>query len=105
MKYSNYLKSQDWREKQVRKRFKKNRCAICASTERLDVHHLVYKDLISITDADLRVLCRRCHFLCHDLYKRGRFKFRSDNHNSRFAIIKVAVKKELGITKKNMFIS
>ena len=103
MLYKDYLNTEDWKEKRKNKYQKQRRCAICASESNLNVHHLNYKDLVNVTNSDLRVLCQRCHYLTHDLYKRGKFKFRSDNHHSRFAIIKTAVKKELGLTGKNMF--
>lgn len=74
---------------------KKKRCAICLSTEKLEVHHLNYKNLFNVEQSDLRVLCHRCHFLGHKLYKAGKFKFRSTNHHSRFTIFKHYVKKEL----------
>jgi len=107
MEYREYLQGDNWKEKRTkkltRKSNKKRRCAICASEENLDIHHLNYKDLFNVEQNDLRILCRNCHLLAHRLYKEGKFVFRNNNHHSRFAIIKVAVKKELGITKVNMF--
>lgn len=103
MEYKEYLKSDDWKEKRKRKYKKPRKCAICASTEKLDVHHLNYKNLVDVDSSDLRVLCHRCHFLAHELQKSGKIKFTSSNHHSRFALIKTAVKKELGLTGKNMF--
>lgn len=101
--YSEYLKTSDWKHKRVTKRNKVSNCAICASTHDLDVHHLNYRNLYDVEQSDLRVLCRRCHFLCHELHKNGAFKFKSTNHHSRFVIIKTAVKKALGLTNKNLF--
>lgn len=101
--YKQYLKTDDWKVKRGLKRKAQNRCAICAGTKDLDVHHLIYKDLISVEQSDLRVLCRRCHFLAHDLMKVGKIQFRSTNHHSRFTIIKAKVKKELGLVGKNLF--
>lgn len=103
MKYKEYLKSEDWVQKRRLKRRKRLRCAICAATDELDIHHLNYRNLYDVQQSDLRRLCRRCHFLTHKLYKEGKIIFRNDNHHSRFAIIKCAVKKELGITNVNMF--
>jgi hypothetical protein len=51
----------------------------------------------------LRVLCRRCHFLAHELLKKGKFAFSSKSHHSRFTLLKSAVKKELGMATKNLF--
>ena len=103
MKYQQYLASDDWLTKRYKKRLKANRCAVCSSTEKLEVHHLNYRNLTDVEMSDLRVLCHRCHFLGHDLHKQGKMKFRSSDHNSRFAIFKTAVKKELGLTTKNLF--
>ena len=107
MAYTDYLKSSDWaakrRAKLTRKGGKKLRCAICASTERLEVHHLNYKSLYDVKQEDLRLFCRRCHSLTHDLMKRGKIVFTSEDHRSRFAFVKNALKRELGITNTNMF--
>lgn len=101
MNYKVYLRSEDWKYK--RKKKNPRRCGICASEKNLDIHHLNYKNLYDVEMSDLRVLCRRCHFLCHDLYKQGKFKFTTNDHNSRWCYIKNAVKKELKITNVNMF--
>lgn len=103
MNYSDYLKSCDWKEKRTLKRNNKKNCAICGSKENLHTHHLNYKNLIDVEQSDLRVLCENCHFLTHKLFKEGKIKFKNNNHNSRFALIKNAVKKHLGISKVNMF--
>lgn len=102
-KYQEYLRGPDWKDKRTSKRTKKKNCAICASKENLDVHHLNYKNLVDVEQNDLRVLCRRCHFLTHKLFNEGKIMFRGTNHNSRFAILKHAVKKELGFSMKNLF--
>lgn len=101
--YAKYLESDHWRELRTKKRAKTNRCGICAATEQLDTHHLIYRDLVSVETSDLRVLCRRCHFLAHDLMKQGLLRFPSENTNSRWTLLKTAVKKSLGLTGKNMF--
>lgn len=104
MDYKDYLKSNDWLVKKFNKlKYNRRRCAICNSLENLDLHHLNYKNLVDVDNSDLRILCRRCHFLAHDLYKIGEITFRNENHHSRFAIIKAAVKKYLGISNVNMF--
>ena len=103
IEYKKYLKSEDWNAKRYFKRLNKNNCAICNSKENLHVHHLNYKNLIDVKMSDLRVLCKRCHFLAHKLYNEGKIKFKNNNHLSRFQILKLAVKKELGISKINLF--
>ena len=103
MDYDQYLKSEDWLRKKYLKRLKRNNCAICNSKKNLDVHHLNYKNLHNVEQSDLRVLCRRCHFLAHDLQKSGKLTFKSTNHHSRFVLLKMAVKKELKIAARNLF--
>lgn len=103
MNYQNYLQSEDWKTKRSSKRRRKNNCAICNSKDNLDVHHLNYKNLVDVSQSDLRVLCRRCHFLGHELMKQGKVEFKGDNHHSMFTILKAKVKKELGVGTSNMF--
>ena len=82
---------------------KRKTCSICASTKNIDIHHLNYKNLYDVDGTDLRRLCRRCHLLTHKLFKEGKIVFKSSNHNSRFVIIKTAVKHHLGLTNINLF--
>lgn len=95
-RYRQYLQSDDWKKKRARKRAKRDRCAICGDTKRLDVHHLNYRNWTDVQMSDLRVLCRRCHEVAHGLMKRGVIRFKSDSHHSRFAITKNAVRREIG---------
>lgn len=95
MDYDEYLKSEDWKTKREAKVAHNPSCAICGSTENLDVHHLNYRNLIDVEMSDLRRMCRRCHFLAHDLFRQGKIRFRSENHNSRWESIKNAVNVEL----------
>ena len=101
MDYNKYLESNDWRK--LRNLKTNTFCAICASSGQLDTHHLNYKNLSDVDTSDLRRLCRRCHFLTHKLFREGKIVFRSTNHHSRFAIIKSAAKKELGLSTINLF--
>ena len=101
--YRKYLQSDDWKEKRSEKNSKRRRCAICAAKNKIDIHHLNYRNWLDVKQSDLRRLCRRCHNLVHELEKNGKIVYRSNNHHSKFTIQKTAVKKELGITNKNMF--
>jgi hypothetical protein len=102
--YINYLNSAHWQQLKTEKCQKTpKRCAICASTKNIHLHHLLYKDLVDVTTQDLRWLCKRCHFLAHDLVKQGVIKFTSTDHNSRFALIKNYVKISLGLLHVNLF--
>lgn len=107
MDYQDYLKSPDWQQKRQTKLSRKNntkkRCAICGSTKDLHTHHLIYRNLYDVQQGDLRLLCKRCHFLAHDLMKKGLIKYKSDNQHHRFTILKGAVKKYLGIYNTNCF--
>tara|TARA_B100001175_G_C19164664_1_gene474561 strand:- start:187 stop:528 length:342 start_codon:yes stop_codon:yes gene_type:complete len=103
-KYRTYLQSDDWKKKRAKKRSKKLRCAICAAKHNIDIHHLNYRNLTDVKQSDLRRYCRRCHSIVHELEKRGEITYRNNNHHSKFAIQKYAVKKYLGITFQNMFL-
>lgn len=104
MKYEDYLKSDHWKSLKARKVARNpKRCAICASPQNIDLHHLIYKNLYDVETRDLRWLCRRCHFKAHDLMRSGVLRFPSPSPNSRFTLTKTAVKKELGLTGRNLF--
>jgi len=95
-RYQQYLRSDDWKQKRAKKRRTNDSCAVCHADSRLDVHHLIYRDLVSVTMGDLRVLCRRCHDVAHDLMREGRLVYRSANPNSRYTLTKAAVIAEIG---------
>lgn len=96
-RYRQYLQSDDWRKKRDAKRRHRDRCAICGDTRNLDVHHLDYKNWTDVLQSDLRVFCRRCHTVTHDLIARGVIKFKPNaSHHSRFATTKNAVRKVIG---------
>ena len=64
--YDQYLQSEWWRK--IRKEaldHADNHCMICASTEKLDVHHNTYERLGCEKLSDVIVLCRSCHELYH----------------------------------------
>jgi len=66
--YSEYLLSVWWKE-HIRPRAldrADNRCQICNSEERLNVHHRTYERLGEEWDGDVIVLCRACHHLFHE---------------------------------------
>jgi len=72
MDYSTYLQSDDWQQKRSRKfRESRRRCAICQSTQFLEVHHLVYRNWFDVQMSDLRILCSRCHEVAHSLTREG----------------------------------
>jgi hypothetical protein len=68
MSLADYLRTYVWRVKRNCARIRSgNRCQICASTHRLDVHHRTYERLDNELLSDLVVLCRRCHQYFHDV--------------------------------------
>lgn len=60
--YLRYLQSPHWVDfsRQVRQ-FWGNRCALCYSDGRLDVHHRTYERIGAEVLTDCIALCRRCH--------------------------------------------
>ena len=64
--YKEYLKTDHWKAMKL-KALKRagNKCQVCASTIRLDVHHNDYGRLGGELMTDMVVLCRSCHDLFH----------------------------------------
>lgn len=60
-----YLRSDHWRTLRAQKLSLSPVCEDCAVAGNLDVHHVVYRDLASVTVDCLRTLCRSCHELRH----------------------------------------
>lgn len=64
--YEQYLKSQEWAAmRRWALERAENRCQVCNSEKRLDVHHRTYERLGHEWPSDLTVLCRDCHELYH----------------------------------------
>ena len=67
MNYTDYLKSPDWQA--FRKKvlsFWGERCAICYSKDRVEVHHRTYERLGQEMITDCLALCADCHKLHHN---------------------------------------
>lgn len=104
--YQQYLKSDHWKKLRRRKRrkFKEPRCAICASTDQVDTHHLFYRNIHDVQLSDLRLLCRRCHDVTHQLMAEGELsKVKYKSHHSMFGATKEKVKRRLGLSGRNLF--
>lgn len=70
--YREYLKSDHWKNlKDSKAKKSKKRCAICGVSNRLDLHHVLYRNILDVTLGDLRWLCRECHNTAHECIKRG----------------------------------
>ncbi len=68
MNYQEYLQSEAWNHKRkVALMFWDNRCTLCFSPNRLQVHHRTYERLGQERITDLIVLCEKCHKIHHFL--------------------------------------
>lgn len=68
MSLHEYLKTVEWGVKRNRTLIQAgNRCQVCASTDRLEVHHRTYERLGNELLSDLVVLCRSCHQHYHGI--------------------------------------
>lgn len=72
--YLDYMKSNDWkRKRQERLQIDGNRCIMCGRSWNLEVHHIHYRSLgHENVLSDLCTLCKSCHQLIHNYYKRTR---------------------------------
>lgn len=70
--YDRYLLSDCWRAtRKAALERAENACQVCNGAERLQVHHRTYDRVGVEREADLIVLCEKCHILFH---KRGAWK-------------------------------
>lgn len=64
--YQVYLQSDHWKKLRSKKIERDGyRCQECGSQNKLEVHHLQYKNIYDVALDDLRVLCHLCHMLHH----------------------------------------
>jgi 5-methylcytosine-specific restriction endonuclease McrA len=65
--YSEYLKTEHWQGvRQYALRRAGDRCQLCNSTERLEVHHRTYERKGIEDYRDVIALCHNCHAKFHD---------------------------------------
>ena len=68
MPYDEYLLTDHWKELRKRIHAKyNNKCAICGSSDNLEVHHITYERKGEELDEDLALLCKKCHMTQHKL--------------------------------------
>lgn len=86
-----YLQSPEWKMLKAAKRKRDpQRCAVCAETSGLvDCHHLIYRDLLSVTVKDLLWLCRRCHTIAEGLKRRRQLEREGEPAVIRFHTIEL----------------
>jgi hypothetical protein len=64
--YSEYLKTEHWlKVRQEALDRSRSKCQLCASTNRLEVHHNTYDSKGKELPEDVIVLCRKCHSKHH----------------------------------------
>lgn len=73
MEYQEYLASDEWyqRSKEAKERARW-KCEVCSAKLALEVHHKSYARLGFERNADLIVLCERCHGLFHGVLEESR---------------------------------
>lgn len=66
-RYEDYLNSPEWKSFRLKAldHFG-NKCGLCDSDGRLDLHHKTYKNFMKETFADVIPLCRKCHNRHHN---------------------------------------
>lgn len=66
--YAAYLESEAWKaRRQWKLNAAENRCQLCNSEYLLNVHHRTYDRLGNEREADLVVLCEKCHKHYHNI--------------------------------------
>jgi 5-methylcytosine-specific restriction endonuclease McrA len=69
--YKLYLRTKKWKEKKKALiKLRGRLCEICASTKRLEIHHLSYQNLFNEPPEDLLILCPTCHKKQHGIKKK-----------------------------------
>lgn len=71
MKYYDYITSAYWKARRLRYfHFNKRQCAICNSTQTIQLHHLCYnpKEYGREPDNDFVALCREHHAMFHQVH-------------------------------------
>jgi hypothetical protein len=67
LNYKEYLKSEEWqRTRRWALDRAGNKCQLCKSDKKLNVHHNNYLSLGKEEPSDVIVLCERCHRIHHD---------------------------------------
>jgi hypothetical protein len=104
--YADYLRSEHWKSLRSKKKgsVAAVRCAICGATDQIETHHLQYKNIFDVLTSDLRLLCRECHGVAHEIMRSGELVVTSKSHHGMFCQTKSAVKKKRGFGNRNMFL-
>ena len=105
-KYRAYLQSKDWKKKRAAKLRcgKRQSCAFCGAVKGLEVHHLIYRRWYDVKTGDLRLVCRRCHDLIHQLINSGDLNYQGRRPEVIFAMTQRALKRR-GIVWREQSVS
>ena len=61
-KYRKYLLSDEWAQIRIDLfNHRGKQCELCLSKNKLEVHHLTYKNIFNEEPEDLMILCKSCH--------------------------------------------
>ena len=62
-----YLYSDHWKNLRALKLAQNPICELCGSNQRVEPHHLQYRNLYDVKVTDLQSLCRKCHMKMHTM--------------------------------------
>ena len=69
-RYRTYVRTMHWRALKTKRLSRAgNKCEQCHGTNKLEVHHINYKNLYDATLDDLKVMCHECHNSHHSNYQ------------------------------------
>lgn len=72
-----YLKSPHWAKLRAKKLAMKPMCELCGSSNKVEPHHKIYRNIFDVGTSDLISVCRPCHAAIHrqlDAEKRAQKK-------------------------------
>ena len=95
--HSDYLQSAHWKEtRKKRLEIDGYKCAVCGSTESLNVHHLSYKRIgDEDVESDLVTLCHPCHAMLHRIKEQSKEEYESAKQSEKTGQYKEAKVKSL----------
>ena len=80
MNYNVYLQGEHWKlMRRLRREVDNEKCAVCGSRDKLNVHHKTYERIGAEKLGDLITLCYECHGKYHDKLGKGNFSVQQKN--------------------------
>jgi hypothetical protein len=71
----------------------KSRCSICAQPAPLHTFQLIERPVEQLDWTDIRAFCAQCVLTAQALIAESAVEFPNENHQSRYAILKAAIKR------------